>query len=166
MRINCEKNLFFKEREEEKINIENIGKRKSNLTPGLIVSDTERIIVGEKISADKRKVFTPLETTHWDTGSIGFLDFFHNEEEKIISIGELGIEPKYRSKGYCKKLIEKVEEIARERNVEEIKFIAVEEKNIPMVELLGKRDYKPSRGVNPEIFVKKLEKTKEDKKRY
>ena len=136
----------------EKVNIKNIGKRKSAYGD-YYVSDTERIIVGEKIPASQRKIFTPKEYgSNWVSGSIGFLDFC--QEDNAISVGEMGIEPQYQGRGFGEMLVEKVEQIAEERGMETIRFIAIEEGNEPMINLLKKRGYRPIRGFNPEIFVK------------
>ncbi len=139
-----------------KVSIENIGKRKSVGMKSEFVSDIERLILGEKIPASERKTLKAQREyiNEWVSGSIGFLDFI--QENNIISVTVMGIEPEYQGRGFGKKLIEKIEEIAKKRNIKTIEFMAVDEENEEMVYLLKKYGYCSTRGYNPEIFIKEL----------
>lgn len=143
---------------DKEINIENIGKRKS-ATGDFYLGDRERLIMGEPIPASERKTFTPQKEylSDWISGSIGFLDF--TQAGDVISISELGLEPEFRDMGYGNKLMETIEKLAEERNIKRIEFIAVDTEGPetkPMIGLLKKYGYKPTRGYNPEIFIKEL----------
>lgn len=130
----------------KKNNIINLGKRKAVGMNREFVSDTERLIIGEKIPASDRKTFPAQREyiSEWVSGSVGFLDFV--QEGNIISVTIMGVEPKYQGGGFGKKLIEKIEEIAKERNIKTIKFIAVDkEENESMIYLLNKYGYRPTK---------------------
>lgn len=111
----------------------------------IFLSDTERLILGEKISSWQRSVFKEDKNDgEWVSGSVGFLDFAH--KDNMIFVSTMGVESEYQKQGFGAKLIEKVEEIAKERKAEAIKFIAVRMNNIGMVKLLGNYGYYPTRG--------------------
>lgn len=146
------------QRGEETVEIKNIGKRKS-VTGDFYLGDRERLIMGEPIPASERKTFTPQREYlgDWISGSIGFLDFVQTGD--IISVSELGLEPEFWGKGHSNKLIEAIEKLAEERNIKTIEFVAVDivgPDTKPMIGLLEKYGYKPTKGYNPEIFVKSV----------
>ncbi len=134
-------------------NIINIGKRKSEYGD-YYIGGGEYLILGKKILASKRKIYPHSSDDEWISGSIGFLDFIQKNDIIVVSI--FGIEPEYQGKCYGNKFIKKIEEIAKDRNVKKIKFIAVEKDNERMIKLLKSFGYYETRGYNPEIFVKDI----------
>ncbi len=91
-----------------------------------------RICLGELIEANDRKVYNPqLSMPGYPdglnkSGSVGYVDVvimnasYEGQEVQALILGAGGIEPEHRGKGHNKLLHERIEELAREWDIEYI----------------------------------------------
>jgi ribosomal protein S18 acetylase RimI-like enzyme len=83
-----------------------------------------------------------LESLAIENGSLMGCLYFQQENSQI-SILLIVIEPSYRGKGYAKRLLAELEEVARQRNIKKLVACGVDKVKSSIVGLLKKNGYDP-----------------------
>ncbi|MBW3020343.1 hypothetical protein KY334_03525 [Candidatus Woesearchaeota archaeon] len=84
--------------------------------------EIERIIVGSFMNETRRTVY-PINEGSASTGTIGFLDYSIESKTSDLRIILMGIEPNFKNEGYEYKLLETVEEKAKQLKKKRIFYI-------------------------------------------
>lgn len=112
-----------------------------------------RVAIGDLIKASERETITPAEMDfryHTLSGSIGFVDVTIREEHipegdhgeckiKSLVVLDLGIEPKYKGRGYARVLERRIEELAEDWGLDTVVGEMIENKALRRV--LQRRGY-------------------------
>ncbi|MCD4740640.1 GNAT family N-acetyltransferase [archaeon] len=127
--------------------ISHVGKKKIEVKLGEYVN-TERLIAGKPRSYafwknnPSKLPYKPFgEIDPLPIGSKGFIDFQHDEKEKMICVAAIAAE---EQKGIGSKLLKEVEGIAKKRKCKLIKYFLDTHKNKRAIRMLKRNGYELS----------------------